>query len=108
MRVLFDNGTPRGVAVALTDHVVEEARAHGSDSLQNGELLDAAEAAGFDVFVTTDRNLRHQQNLTRRKIAIVVIGKGRWRLIKPRLAAIALAVAAATAGTIAEVEIPGD
>ena len=74
MRVLFDNGTPRGVGAALTDHIVEEARAHGWDTLRNGELLDAAEAAGFDVFVTTDRNLRYQQNLAGRKIAIIVLG----------------------------------
>ena len=108
MRVLFDNGTPRGVAAALKDHVVEEARAHGWDTLRNGELLDAAEAAGFEVFVTTDRNLRYQQNLTGRKIAIVVLGKGRWRLIKPRLPAIAATVAAATNAGVTEVEIPGD
>lgn len=79
MRILFDNGTPRGVAAALPDHTVEEARSRGWDTLQNGELLDAAEVAEFDVFLTTDRNLRHQQNLTGRKIAIVVLGKGRWR-----------------------------
>ena len=70
MRVLFDNGTPRGVTTALKAHVVKEARALGWDTLRNGELLDAAEAAGFEVFVTTDRNLRYQQNLTGRKIAI--------------------------------------
>jgi len=57
MRVLFDNGTPRGVAAALLEHVVEEARSRGWDTLRNGELLDAAEAAAFDVFVTTDRNI---------------------------------------------------
>ena len=96
MRILFDNGTPRGVAAALSDHTVDEARSHGWDTLKNGDLLDAAEAAGFDVFLTTDRNLRHQQNLTGRKIAIVVLGKGRWRLIKNRLPAIAAVVAAAT------------
>jgi hypothetical protein len=49
MRVLFDNGTSRGVATVLKDHVVEEARARGWDVLRNGELLDAAEAAGFEV-----------------------------------------------------------
>jgi hypothetical protein len=48
----------------LAAHVVEEARSRGWDTLRNGELLDASEAAGFDVFVTTDRNIRHQQNLT--------------------------------------------
>lgn len=106
MRVLFDNGTPRGVASALRDHTVEEARLHGWDTLRNGELLDAAEAAGFNVFVTTDRNIRYQQNLASRKIAIVVLGKGRWRLIRNRLSEIAQAVAAATPGSFIEVEIP--
>ena len=108
MRVPFDNGTPRGVASALPGHIVEEARSRGWDTLRNGELMDAAEAAGFDVFLTTDRNIRHQQNLKGRKIAIVVLGKGRWRLIENRLPAIALAVAAATPGSVAEVEIPVD
>ena len=108
MRVLFDNGTPRGVAAALRDHNVDEARLRGWDTLRNGELLDAAEAAGFDVFLTTDRNIRFQQNLSGRKIAVVILGKGRWRLIKPRLAAIAAAVAGATPGSFVEIEIPID
>jgi hypothetical protein len=69
-------------------------------------LLDAAEAAGFEVFVTTDRNLRYQQNLTNRKIAVIVLGKGRWRLIKNKLPEIAAAVATATPGSFVEVEIP--
>jgi len=106
MRVLFDNGTPRGIAAALQGHAVEESRSRGWDTLRNGELLEAAEAAGFDAFLTTDRNLRYQQNLARRRIAIVVLGKGRWRLIKLRLPEIAAAVDAATPGSFAEVEIP--
>ena len=81
MRILFDNGTPRGVAVVLSDHTVEEARSRGWDTLRNGELLDAAEAAGFDVLLTTDRNIRYQQNLTGRKIAIVVLGRVDGRLV---------------------------
>ena len=108
MRVLFDNGTPRGVAAALTEHIVEEARSHGWDTLGNGELLDAAEAAGFDVFVTTDRNLRYQQNLTGRKIAIVVLDKARWKLIRRRLPEIAAAVAAVEQGSFLQIEIPAD
>lgn len=108
MRVLFDNGTPRGVAVALPNHIVDEVRLRGWDTLRNGELLDAAEAAGFDVLVTTDRNIRFQQKLTGRKIAVVVLGKGRWSLIKRQLPAIAAAVAAATPGSFVEVEIPID
>lgn len=106
MRVLFDNGTPRGLASALSNHLVEEARARGWDTLRNGELLDAAQEARFDVFITTDRNLRHQQNLTGRTIALVILGSGRWRLIRARLSAIAAAVDAATPGSVVEVEIP--
>ena len=106
MRVLFDNGTPRGVAAALSEHIVVEARTHGWDTLRNGELLDAAESAGYEVFVTTDRNLRYQQNLDSRRIAIIVLGVGRWRLIRNKLVEIAAAVAAAAPGSFTEVEIP--
>jgi hypothetical protein len=108
MRVLFDNGTPRGIASALPGHIVEEARSRGWDILKNGELLDAAEAEGYDVLLTTDRNIRYQQNLTGRRIAVVVLGKGRWRLVKNRLPAIAAAVAAARPGSLSEVNIPVD
>ena len=108
MRILFDNGTPRGIAPALVGHTVEEARSLGWDTLRNGELLDAAEAAGFDLFLTTDRNLQYQQNLTGRKVAILVLGKGRWRLIRIRIAEIVAAVEAATPGSYSEVEIPLD
>ena len=108
MRILLDDGTPRGVASGLPDHTVEECRSYGWDTLRNGELLDAAEAAGFDVLLTTDRNIRYQQNLTSRKIAIVVLGKGRWRLIKNRLPEVAVAVATATPGSVTEVQIPVD
>jgi hypothetical protein len=84
MLILFDNGTPRTLSRYLIDHhAVTEARARGWEGLDNGELLTEAEAAGFEVLVTTDKNLRYQQNLARRKIAIVVLGKGRWSLIMP-------------------------
>ena len=106
MRILLDNGTPRGVAAALSGHSVEEARSRGWDTLKNGELLTAAEAAGFDVFLTTDRNIRYQQNLAGRKIAVVVLGKARWKLVKARLGEIAAAVAAAGPGSMTEVDIP--
>ncbi len=77
MRVLFDNSTPRGIARVLRDHEVAEARQHGWDQLKNGELLDAAEQAGYDVLITPDQNIRYQQDLAGRKIALVVLGEGR-------------------------------
>jgi hypothetical protein len=107
MLVLFDNGTPRTLARYLIDHhTVTEARARGWEELENGELLTEAEAAGFEVLVTTDKNLRYQQNLAARRIAVVVLGQGRWKIMQPHVAQIVAAVHAATPGSYAEVEIP--
>lgn len=107
MLVLFDNGTPRTLARFLIDHhMVTEARARGWEKLENGDLLREAEAAGFEVLVTTDKNLSYQQNLKGRRIAIVVLGLGRWSLIKQWVPQVVAAVNAATSGSFAEVEIP--
>jgi hypothetical protein len=106
MFVLLDNATPRGVVAALRGHVVKEGRPRGWDELKNGALLDAREAAGFEVLLTTEKNIHHQQNPSRRKIAMVVLGKGRWQLIRLMLLQVAAAVDAATPGSFTEVVIP--
>lgn len=105
MRVLFDNSTPRGLAAELHGHIVTEARERGWDRLENGELLKAAEAEGFEVLVTPDQNIRYQQNLTARKIALVVLGQGRWSLVKDHLAEIAAAVDSAAPGSYRHIDI---
>jgi hypothetical protein len=104
--ILFDNNVPRGLARTLHDHTVVESRERGWQVLKNGDLLKAAEAGAFDVFITTDKNIRYQQKLTNRKLAVVVLGQGRWRLVRQRLGAIAAAVDSATPGSYAEVEVP--
>lgn len=107
MLVLFDNGTPRTLARSLiARHTVTEARARGWDRLENGALLKAAEAAGFDVVVTTDKNIRYQQNLDGRRIAIVVLGSGRWSVIQRYVAGVVACVDAATPGSFMEVDMP--
>jgi hypothetical protein len=106
LRVLLDNSAPRGLVKALPSHSVIEARAEGWDKLANGDLLSAAEDAGFDVLVTPDQNIRYQQNLTTRKIALVVLGKGRWTLVKYHLAEISAAVDAAAPGSYTHIDIP--
>ncbi|MGP8247430.1 MAG: DUF5615 family PIN-like protein [Bryobacteraceae bacterium] len=106
MRILFDHGTPSGIARRLAGHSVTEARERGWDKVSNGDLLNAAEAAGFDVLLTTDKNIRHQQNLTGRKIAIVVLGNSQWPAVRFHLDIIADAVNAATPGSYAEVDVP--
>jgi hypothetical protein len=63
MLILFDHGTPRSIARWLDDHVVVEAIARGWDRLSNGALLNAAEEAGFDLLLSTDKNIQYQQKL---------------------------------------------
>ena len=109
MLVLFDHGAPRGLARALSGHTVTTAKARGWDRLSNGALLKAAEAAAIDLLFTTDRNIRYQQNLTGRKIAIIVLaGTTKWSRVRLHLDRIAAVVNAATPGSYTEVVIPFD
>jgi predicted nuclease of predicted toxin-antitoxin system len=105
MLILFDHVTPRGVARFLSGHTVITAKDRGWDTLSNGELLEAAERAGFDVVVTADKNMRYQQNLGGRKIAVVVLSTPQWPIVKLHLEKIAAAVNTATAGSYIEVEL---
>lgn len=82
MRILFDHGTPAPLRSFLTGHTVRAAKAQGWDTLTNGDLLTAAEAAGFDLLVTTDKNIRYQQNLTCRTIAVLVLGNAQWPVLR--------------------------
>ena len=106
MLVLFDNGTPRGLARFLTGHSVEEARARGWEELSNGELIEVAEQAGFLLMVTTDKNIQYQQNLKARKIAIIVLEHSQWPMVKLVSENIAAAVNAAAPGSYAEIAVP--
>jgi hypothetical protein len=104
--ILFDHGTPKGLVRALSEHTVHTAQSRGWDTLSNGALLTAAEAAGFEL-LTTDRRIRHQQNLQVRRIALVVLtGTTKWSRVRQHAERIAAAVASATPGSFAEVEIP--
>jgi hypothetical protein len=85
MLILFDHVTPKGIARALVGHTVTRAKDRGWDTLSNGDLLAAAEAAGFDVVVTADKNMRYQQNLAGRRIALVVLGTPQWPVVKLHL-----------------------
>jgi hypothetical protein len=106
MRILFDHGTPSGIAKSLSGHEVTEAIERGWDRISNGELLNLAEAAGFDLLLTTDKGIRYQQNLKGRKIAIVVLGNSTWRMVRLYLDRIASVVAEAPPGSYSEVDIP--
>jgi len=107
MLILFDHGTPRGLARALPGHTVTEAKARGWDRLNNGDLLKVEEEAGFELLLTTDQRIRYQQNLTGRKIAIVVLGGStKWSRVRLHFERIAAAVNAAEPGWYTEVDVP--
>jgi hypothetical protein len=78
----------------------------GWERLANGALLQEAEAAGFDVFITADKNIRYQQNLTRRRIAILVLENAQWPILRKHVGRVVAAVNAATPGSYTEVQIP--
>lgn len=109
MLILFDHGTPKGLVRGLAGHTIFTAQAKGWDRLDNGSLLDAAEDAGFDILLTTDRRIRYQQNLAARKIAFVVLTRTtKWSRVRLHFSRIAAAVDAATPGSYVEVEISPD
>jgi hypothetical protein len=106
MRVLFDQATPVPIRQFLIGHTVRTAAQQHWDTLQNGELLTVAEQAGFEVFLTTDKNIRSQQSMAGRAIAVVVVRVQQWPALRPHVALVAAAVNAATPGSFTEVDIP--
>jgi hypothetical protein len=106
MLILFDQATPVPLRPYLKGHVVRTAAQQGWDRLRNGDLIGAAEAAGFNMLLTTDRNMRYQQSLAGKKIAVLVLSRQQWGQLRPHVQLVVDAVNAAAPGSFAEVEIP--
>lgn len=105
MRVLFDHSTPAPLAKHLTGHSVAKAKDCGWDQLSNGDLLAEAERAGYDILLTADKNMRYQQNLTGRKIALVVLSTPQWPRVQLHIDKITAVLDVAKPGSYAEIEI---
>ena len=82
MKILFDQGTPVPLRRYLPGHAVDTAYERGWSALANGDLLATAEQDGYEILITTDRNLRYQQNLAGRQVAIVVLLSTSWPRIQ--------------------------
>lgn len=106
MRVLFDKNVPVPLRRSLTRHTVRTAAEEGWGTLGNGDLIAQAERAGFDLLLTCDQNLQYQQNLARRRLALVVLGSNTWPSVQTKLGDIVLAVDRAKPGSFAFIEIP--
>jgi pantothenate kinase type III len=106
VRILFDQGTPVPLRSHLSSHQVVTAFELHWSTLTNGDLLLQAEAAGFDLLVTTDQNLRYQQNLAARRIAVVVISSTSWPRIQKGIANVVDAITSVRPGVYIEVTVP--
>ena len=101
MRIVFDQGTPEPLRRGLSGHSVATAFELGWSSLANGDLLREADVQ-FDLIITTDQNLRYQQNLSGRRLAILVLPTTSWPEIREHEAEIAAAVNSLKAGEYRE------
>jgi len=78
VRLLFDQNLPHDLRDLLADHDIKVAVELGWETLANGELLEAAERAGFDAILTADQSIKYQQRLAGRRIALVVLSTNHW------------------------------
>jgi hypothetical protein len=106
LRILFDKNVPFGVLRFLAEHHVQTVVELNWPQLENGELLRVAEEAAYDVLVTCDQNIEYQQNLTGRKLALVVLGSNIWPIVRNYELAIANSMQAASPGSSEFIEMP--
>ncbi len=105
MRILFDQGTPAPLRRHLDSHVVDTAAERSWSDLDNGDLIDSAEQAGYEVLITTDQSLRFQQNLAGRRLAVAVLLSTAWPKVQLRVADIGTALDQIGVGELREVPI---
>ena len=107
MRIILDESVPQKLRLLIGGgHTVITTWFQGWSGLKNGALLTAAEEAGFDLFITADQELTYQQNLTGRKMAVLVLSTNNWDFVKAGIAEIMAAISGVTPGSYTEVEIP--
>jgi hypothetical protein len=107
MKIILDESVPQKLRLLIGGgHTVVTTWFQGWSGLKNGALLTAAEEAGFDLFITADQELTYQQNLTGRKMAVLVLSTNNWDFVKAGIAEIMAAISGVTPGSYTEVEIP--
>ncbi len=105
MKILFDHGTPAPLRQHLPGHSVDRSAEKGWELLENGELIRKAEEEGYRVIVTTDQNMRYQQNLADRRLAGVVLLATAWPRVQHRTDDIRSAIEDVRPGELREVPI---
>jgi hypothetical protein len=106
MKIILDESVPQKLRLLVGgEHTVATTWFQGWSGLSNGALLAAAEQAGFDLFITADQALSYQQNLTGRRIGLIVLSTNNWGVIRERVSSIAAAIEFASPGSFTFVEI---
>ncbi len=105
MRCLPDENIPHKLRRCLSGFETTTAQYAGFSGLKNGELLNAAEAAGFDVLVTGAKTIGCEQNLKDRRIGVVSLSAPHWRLIKDSIDTIAGAITRSSPGTLTRADV---
>ena len=106
MKILFDHNTPRRLRQYLPEHSVDTAREKGWAEVSNGNLLAQAERDGYDVLITADQSMRHQQNIAQRRVGVVVLLSNRWADVQLRVEDIRNALEGIQPSELREVPIP--
>lgn len=105
MKILLDEDVPHPLVRALPQrHVIRTVAAMGWAGVKNGELLKRTEAERFEVFVTGDKNLAKQQELSNRPFAVLVLSAINWAVIRKHVEAISAAIDGARPGTLVIVD----
>ncbi len=105
MKILFDQGVPIPLRKHLENHEIRVAYEMGWSNLSNGKLLEAAEKDDFELLITTDQNLRYQQNLSTRKITVIVLLTTSWPRIQKKISTIQTIIDSATRSDYTEIAI---
>lgn len=103
MKVIFDENVPLPLQQFLAGHTVTTVQREGWAGIENGELLKLVDGR-FDVLVLADKNLRYQQSLKQRRIALVELPTNRWPALKQLAGKITQAVENSTPGSYTFIE----
>jgi hypothetical protein len=106
MKIILDESVPQKLRLLIEGHTVVTVAFHGWSGLKNGALLTTAEEAGYELFITADQEIRYQQNLTGRKMAVLVLSTNNWDYVKAAIAKIVAAIDSVTPSSYTEVDIP--
>jgi hypothetical protein len=106
LRILLDENLPAALSRLIAGHHVTPAFEMGWGGISNGDLIAAAEAEGFEVLITADQNIRYQQNLTGRRLILIVLSTNIWPIIRANPGPILAAVEGGRPGGYVTVTLP--